>query len=200
MTKKKPANQTKNKIIDATLKIIMEDGLIGISARNIAKAGDFNQALIFYHFDSIENLLLASVQRASKNRFEKYKEELSSVKNLSELAELSNRIRAKKDEPDSAALAILAAGWSTSNDLPEKLKESLEPWNKAVEEIVERVFKNTSVTNIVSANQLAKIISALFLGLEIESRLDTDGKTTSEIFDTLNTLATLLDSMLPKVD
>jgi len=198
--KQKPATNTKDKIIDATLKVIVDQGLIGISARNIAKVGDFNQALIFYHFDSINNLLLTSVQRASKARFDRYRTELESVSSLVELAKLSNKVRAKKSEPDSAALAILAAGWSTNSELPEKLKEALKPWDDAVKNIVERIIEGTSISAIMPSDQIAQMISALFLGLEMNSRLDKTDEKFVEIFESLETLAGFGDLLLKKQD
>ena len=35
------------------------DGIMGASARVIARHGDFNQALIFYHFGSLNDLFIA---------------------------------------------------------------------------------------------------------------------------------------------
>jgi len=198
--KKKSATNTKDKIIDATLKVIVDQGLVGISARNIAKVGDFNQALIFYHFDSINNLLLTSVQRASKARFDRYRTELESVSSLVEFAKLSNKVRAKKGEPDSAALAILAAGWSTNSELPEKLKEALKPWDDAVKNIVERIIEGTSISAIMPSDQIAQMISALFLGLEMNSRLDKTDEKFVEIFESLETLAGFGDLLLKKQD
>ena len=47
-------------------------GFAGASAREIAKIGDFNQALIFYHFGSVQKLLLAGLDLVSERRMRAY--------------------------------------------------------------------------------------------------------------------------------
>ena len=51
----KPTAQT---IVKAALETLREEGFAGASSRAIARRGGFNQALIFYHFGSLANLLL----------------------------------------------------------------------------------------------------------------------------------------------
>src|SRR5438874_2502405 len=54
------ADETKNRIVEAALAVLKRQGYAGASARSIAAEGRFNQALIFYHFGSVRNLLLAA--------------------------------------------------------------------------------------------------------------------------------------------
>ncbi|MCP3855949.1 MAG: helix-turn-helix transcriptional regulator [Actinomycetia bacterium] len=64
----KSGQETREKILDAALETVRVEGLVGTSARAIAKAGDFNQALVFYHFGSVDELLLAAPDRALPGR------------------------------------------------------------------------------------------------------------------------------------
>ena len=59
------AEQTRARILDAALQALRDEGIAGISARNIARHGGFNQALIFYHFRSVEGLLVAVARSES---------------------------------------------------------------------------------------------------------------------------------------
>ena len=77
---------TKTRIIEATIATIKEEGMAGTSARAIARRGDFNQALIFYHFGSIEDLLHATMQYSSSARVELYRSRLEQVESLADLA------------------------------------------------------------------------------------------------------------------
>ncbi|MGD0455999.1 MAG: TetR family transcriptional regulator, partial [Solirubrobacteraceae bacterium] len=52
---------TKLKIAEAALETLKQRGFAGASAREIAGVGGFNQALIFYHFGSVQKALLAAL-------------------------------------------------------------------------------------------------------------------------------------------
>ena len=50
----KPTAQT---ILTATLETLRDEGFAGATSRAIARRAGCNQALIFYHFGSLESLL-----------------------------------------------------------------------------------------------------------------------------------------------
>ena len=56
---------TRARIMAATLETIRREGIVGASARAIARTGKFNQASIYYHFGSIDDAVLASVRQMS---------------------------------------------------------------------------------------------------------------------------------------
>ena len=84
--------ETKAKIVDATLQTLQEEGIVGASARAIARTGDFNQALIFYHFGSVDEAIVAAVGELSRRRLERYREPLMSVDNLTELIRVAREL------------------------------------------------------------------------------------------------------------
>ena len=51
----KTGQATKARIVAAAIETLKTDGFAGASARAIAKAGGFNQALVFYHFGSVNS-------------------------------------------------------------------------------------------------------------------------------------------------
>ena len=53
-----PSDETRQHIMAAALDTLREEGIAGTSARSIARNGDFSQAAIFYHFGSVEQLLV----------------------------------------------------------------------------------------------------------------------------------------------
>jgi AcrR family transcriptional regulator len=52
---------TRQRIIDAAVETVRREGIVGTSARAIARTGGFNQALIFYHCGSVNDVLLAGL-------------------------------------------------------------------------------------------------------------------------------------------
>src|ERR1700734_1439816 len=62
----------KLQIAEAALETLKANGFAGASARAIAHVGGFNQALIFYHFGSVQNALLAALDLISERRLDDY--------------------------------------------------------------------------------------------------------------------------------
>src|SRR5215469_383847 len=79
------SHTTRARIVDAMLATLATEGFAGASARSIARTGGFNQALIYYHFGSIENLMVAALQEFSERRLERYREALAPVGSVAEL-------------------------------------------------------------------------------------------------------------------
>src|SRR3984957_11235871 len=86
---------TKAKIAEAALQTLKSKGFAGASAREIARSGGFNQALIFYHFGSVQKLLLAALDVVSERRLEAYRETFERARTLPELAGRAREIYAE---------------------------------------------------------------------------------------------------------
>ncbi|MDQ6777748.1 MAG: TetR family transcriptional regulator, partial [Actinomycetota bacterium] len=86
---------TKARIAEAALKTLKTRGFAGSSAREIASAGGFNQALIFYHFGSVKNLLVAALDVVSARRMRAYGPAFEQARTASELARLAREIYAE---------------------------------------------------------------------------------------------------------
>src|SRR5947208_10430315 len=75
---------TKERIVAAALETLKEEGFAATSARSIARRGGFNQALIFYHFGTLNDLLLAALDKTSSERMSRYREELQTGRTIGE--------------------------------------------------------------------------------------------------------------------
>ena len=64
--------ETRARIVEAAVATLRTAGFAGASARAIAAAGGFNQALIFYHFGSLDDLLLAALDATAAARLARY--------------------------------------------------------------------------------------------------------------------------------
>jgi AcrR family transcriptional regulator len=54
---------TYERILSAAIKVLNDDGAVGISTRRVAQQAGANQALVHYYFRSIENLMATVVER-----------------------------------------------------------------------------------------------------------------------------------------
>ena len=62
---------TRDKLLDAAAEMLATEGLTGLSARTVAARAGVNQALVFYHFGSVAELVesaLAPVRRPRGRR------------------------------------------------------------------------------------------------------------------------------------
>jgi len=168
---------TRDRIIDAVLRTVRDEGLVGTSVRHIARTGGFNQALIFYHFGSVDELLLAALERANERRIECFRERLEAVGSLTDLVRVAVDLhtRADSDECNHSALSAIVAGWSTNNEHGPRVLEILRPWDELVTGALRRSLEGTPFAQLATCEHLAHAVSALFLGIELLSRLEGDG-------------------------
>ena len=83
---------TKARLIEACRACLQEEGIAGTSARAIARHGDLNQALVFYHFGSVDGLLQATAREDSARRAALYAERLEGVDTLAALIAVGRAI------------------------------------------------------------------------------------------------------------
>ena len=195
---RRPGDDTKAKIIDAALEALHEEGIMGASARAIARRGDFNQALIFYHFGSVAEVLLAAVDALSQRRAERYEERLAHVDTLSGLVAMAGELH-QEDLADGhiTVLSQMLAAAATDPSLREPLRERFAPWIGIVERTVVRALGESPYGQLVPAKDLAFAITALFIGLELLLNLeDESARQEHQIFQTFGLLAQVLESVL----
>jgi AcrR family transcriptional regulator len=192
------ADATKAKIIDAALESLHEEGILGASARAIARRGGFNQALIFYHFGSVDELLLAAVDELSERRSDKYEERLEQVSSLAGLVAEAGRLHSEDmDDGHMTVLSQMLAAAATDPDLRAPLRERFEPWMQIVERTVVRALGDSAYGQLVPAKDLAFGITALYVGLELLLNLEDDNSEQErEMFGTFERLAAVLESIL----
>ena len=190
---------TRARIVEAALQTIREEGVIGTSARAIARAGGFNQALIFYHFGSVQDVLLAAVERISEARMARYQERLAAVTTLSDLILVGAEChREDVEEGNIRVLAQMLAGASSSPELASKLRAFFDPWVELVEEAVGRVVTGTAYEKAVPRHDLAMGVVALFMGIELLSQLYDTQPSAGALFSTMGQLAGVLESLLTR--
>src|SRR5215211_9491670 len=86
---------TKLQILEATLETLKNEGFTGATSRAIARTGGFNQALIFYHFGSLDGLLLAALDQTSEERLRRYRAAVEEAETAEDLAEVAASIYAE---------------------------------------------------------------------------------------------------------
>lgn len=194
------AEDTKTRIIEATIATLKNNGITGTSARAIARTGEFNQALIFYHFGSIDEVLVATIEYTSRQRIERYRHRLEGVDSLADLASVAGDLHAEDMvEGNLTVLTQLMAGAAGDPEMGRRLRDAFEPWIEVVAGALRNALAGSPFAALVPVDDAALAISALFLGIEQLTHLDPERAPTT-LYTTLQLLAGLIEPLLGSDD
>lgn len=111
MARDAKGRETREKLLDGALRALVEHGIAGASARTVAAAAGVNQALVFYHFGSVDDLLAAACRRGAEQRVARHRDRLRAVTRLTDLLAFGRAMHAEEREAGHVAvLAQLLAG------------------------------------------------------------------------------------------
>ncbi|HKC29137.1 MAG TPA: TetR/AcrR family transcriptional regulator [Jatrophihabitans sp.] len=186
--------QTRAALVRAAVEALGEVGFAGTSAREIARRADCNQALIFYHFGSVTELLLAALDEVSAQRLEAYSRAVDGARSLTELIDSAQAIfSADLDAGRVTVLVEMISGAQSTPGLGEQVAARLAPWREFAEAAIRKVMAGSPIALLVPAAELAHGVVAGFLGLELLAGLDGDRAATLALFDRARRLAGLLE-------
>jgi AcrR family transcriptional regulator len=189
---------TKARIVEAALETLKARGFAGASAREIAKTGDFNQALIFYHFGSVQNLLLAGLDLVGERRMSAYQPAFEQAQTVSELAAMAREIYQEDLENGYVTvLGEMVAGGVSDPELGGQVVARIEPWVELVEAKVRALIAGSLFESMIPARDLAFAIIALYLGIDMLSHLDGDRARAQSLLDLGVRAAPLAQALLP---
>ncbi|MEU8274075.1 TetR/AcrR family transcriptional regulator [Microbispora bryophytorum] len=182
---------TRTRLLEGALETLRTQGIAGASARAIATAAGVNQALVFYHFGTVDDLLAAALRHGSEQRVAVYRARFAAVNTLKELLDLGRSLHA--DERAAGNLTVLAqmlAGSQMDDKLAPATAAGLGMWVTEIEEVLGRVLAGSPLAEFVDVAGLARATAAAFVGLELYEGVDKDGA--EQAFDSLEQLAGLV--------
>ncbi|MGO9342016.1 MAG: TetR/AcrR family transcriptional regulator [Acidimicrobiales bacterium] len=187
---------TRRALVEATVDILRHEGFAAATARAIAARAGCNQGLVFYHFGSVVNLLLAALDEVSAERRERYEKALAGIHRPSEMVDLAARVFTEDlDTGDAALLVEMIAGSVSTPGLGREVMARVEPWNEFAAAALDRVLGGFSQAGLLSPAEIAHAVVALYLGLELLSHLDGDRTPALRLFERARQLAALADLM-----
>jgi AcrR family transcriptional regulator len=196
----KPLGKTKARIVDAALETLKRNGFARASAREIAKIGGFNQALIFYHFGTVQNLLLAGLDLVSERRMRAYQPAFERAQTVAELAALARDIyREDLQNGYVTVLGEMVAGGVSDRELGRAVVARMQPWVEMVELKIRALVAGSPFESMVSPRDLAFAIIALYLGIDMLSHLDGDRAPAESLLDLGIRAAPLAQALLPSL-
>ncbi|MET8786775.1 TetR/AcrR family transcriptional regulator [Streptomyces sp. NPDC004589] len=190
---------TKVKLLEGALRTLTEQGIAGTSARTVAATAGVNQALVFYHFGSVEELLAAACRYGAEQRVARYRERLDGIGSLGELLAFGREMHEEeKAAGHVAVLGQLLAGAQTHPRLAPATVAGLDLWIVEIERVLTRVLAATPLGEFADAGGLARAVSASFVGIELYEGVDAEGAGTAlAALDQLAALLAALDDLGP---
>ena len=59
--RRQKGEQTRGRLLEATLSVLMRQGIQGFTAQNVAREAQVSKATLFHHFDTLDELLLGAI-------------------------------------------------------------------------------------------------------------------------------------------
>ncbi len=186
--------ETRAALVAGAIQALREVGFAGASAREIAGRADCNQALVFYHFGSVTDLLLAALDDVSSRRLAAYTGVVDQATSLADLIDSARVIFSEDlDAGHVTVLVEMITGAQSTPGLGEHVAARLTPWRDFAESAVRRAMVGSPVELLLPAKEVAHAVVAGFLGLELLATLDEDRAAALALFDRARLIAGLLD-------
>jgi AcrR family transcriptional regulator len=186
---------TRDRIVEATLRTVREAGFAETTARAIARTGGFNQALIFYHFGSLDALLREAYAEASTRQIEKYRAAAAEVSSLSDLVRIARRLHAEDMESGAVTVVTQLMAAASAPEEASELLDRFDGWIRLVQEALHRAIGGTPLAEVTPPREGAYAIASMFLGIELLARLDPARSEAEDVFDMLDAIAKLVEEV-----
>jgi AcrR family transcriptional regulator len=192
-------SDTKQRLLDGALAALREHGVTGVSARTIAAAAGANQALVFYHFGSVDELLGAACEQATRQRVAVYADRFAAVTSLRDLLAVGRELHESELEAGNVSvLAQMLAAAQTGERLAAPTAAALRMWSDEIESVLRRVLAGSPVSEVADLPGLAKAVAAAFVGLELYEGVDKQGgEQAMAALDQLAVLVEVVDELGP---
>jgi AcrR family transcriptional regulator len=185
-------NGTRQGLVDAAIESLRFDGFAGASARAIAARAGSNQSLVFYHFGSVAELLLAALDEVSARRLVRYSAAVEGLRTPAELVSAATEIfREDLDEGYVTVLVEMIAGAATSPELGEQVALRIAPWRTFAHDAIAGALEGSPLASLLPVDDAAYAVVALYLGMEMLSHLDGNRAPALSLFEQAGTFAAL---------
>ncbi|PZG04862.1 TetR/AcrR family transcriptional regulator [Nonomuraea aridisoli] len=190
---------TRQRLIDGAIETLRERGITGTSARTIAAAAGVNQALVFYHFGSVPELIRQACLTATEARVGPFVARMEQVTSLRELLDLGRDLHAgERAAGNVTVLAQALAGAQADPVLAEATADALRLWIVPLERTLDRLLSGSPVAELADVPGLARMVAAAFIGLELFEGADPEGaRAALDALERLALVAEVIDDLGP---
>jgi AcrR family transcriptional regulator len=190
------SSRTRELLVEAAVRALIEEGYVGASARSIAAGADLNQGLVFYHFGSVTNLLLAALDKVSADRMAAYGQAVAEASTATELVDVAARIfRSDLELGYVKVLVEMIAGAASSPELRAEVSKRIQPWFAFARDAIGGAMPPGGLADLLPTGDVAYAVVALYLGLELLTHLEGDDAPAVRLFALASQLATTFSAL-----
>lgn len=197
---------TKSKILDAAFRRLAKDGYAALSVREIAKDAGVNHALINYHFQTKDQLVIAVLDEANRQLIARQKEMYGGPGGFAEKWAEARRFYER--DLASGFVRVQAELWAASMSNPslrEKFVPRVRAWKEVVLGGVRDAFATLEASGVAlpppfTADVVATWISEFWFGMEFSQLVDDQGERSEHraALDAIQALLTKVDERAQK--
>jgi AcrR family transcriptional regulator len=166
---------TRIRILDAAHRAVLDVGFAGVSTRRVAEEAGVPLSQLHYHFGSKQNLTLELLDVANQRLLQRQARMYGSGEPLSKRWEQACDFL--EEDLASGYVRVLqesmAAGWS-DEQVAARVREVLRGWCDLLSSVASEAEKRLGRLGPFSAEELASLVVAAFLGGEALILLDAD--------------------------
>ncbi len=188
------------RILDAALRTLITNGYANASVRAIATNGGFSPALVFYHFGSVDALLLAVLDQVSGERLARYRTRLADIANLQTLGAAMEELYCEDLQLGQlTAVQEIVGAMAFDAELGVEIVDRMQAWMVFAEELASRILAGSPLEGSINPAVIGSAVIALYMGLEIVARMrGGDSTGSSALMTTLVQAAPWIDQLLGK--
>ena len=187
-------HRTRAALVQAALDTLKTEGFSGTTARAIAGRAGVNQALVFYHFGGVESLLLAALDATAAARLERYRTAMAAATDTA--GRIATARRLYREDVEGGHVTVISELLAASLARPQlraELLTRMAPWIELVAAVLDDVAGDSPLSETIPLADVASALVALYLGLNLLSRLDPANAQAESLFDLMERVAPLLD-------
>lgn len=169
---------TRRAILDATQKVLRDNGYSGLSTRDVALAAGVPLSQIHYHFASKRGLVVAMFEYQNAQLLHRQKE-MYADPTMPISAQWGRACDYLDDDLKSGYVRTLmelwAAGWSDP-DLARLVRDSISGWMDLLTTVAKRAEKELGPLDPFGPEDISALVGAAFIGAEAYLLLDFESK------------------------
>lgn len=162
-----PEPSTKNNILNAAKSALLESGYSALSTRSIAQRAGVPLSQIHYHFGTKQNLVLMILEEENRRLLDRqarmYESDMPLWKQWEQACDFL------EDDLESGYVRVLqemtAAGWA-DEEIAAAVRDNIRGWMRLLAETAERAERQLGSLGPFTADEIAVLAGAPFLGVE----------------------------------
>jgi DNA-binding transcriptional regulator YbjK len=194
----RPRGDAREKLLAAAFECVRDRGYAAASSRAIGHQAAVNPALVFYYFDSVDDLIVESLALSNEARLDAYRAGVESARGLADLVRLLGELYRADIESGHIRVVSELVGASVSRpDLAPKVTALMEPWLRLAEAAIGQALDGHPLADIAPVEDLALAAVTFYLGANLMTDLLSSLSDFERLVELAGSIATTVDVLAP---